>query len=100
MQKTKKNTYNYGECEICDTPMEEHYIRQDFWIRGELIVIDHVLAGVCPQCGEKVVNAKVGRHIAELLQNSERIAAAPRISVPVLSFDDEAEQLNFEQSLV
>ncbi|HHT9145572.1 MAG TPA: YgiT-type zinc finger protein [Candidatus Wunengus sp. YC61] len=32
-----------------------------FWIRGELIVVEDVPAGVCPQCGEKVVNANVGR---------------------------------------
>lgn len=99
MQKTKKNTYDYGQCEICDTPLEERYITQDFWIRGDLIVIDHVLAGVCPQCGEKVVNAEVGQHIAELLQNAERIAAAPRISVPIIRFDDEIEQTNLAQSL-
>jgi YgiT-type zinc finger domain-containing protein len=91
MLKKKNDTYDYGECEICDTPMQEQYIKQDFWIRGELIVIDHILAGVCPQCGEKVVKADIGRHIAELLRNSERIAAAPRISVPVIRFDQKTE---------
>ena len=88
MTKTKTSTYDYGECEMCDTPMQERYIKQDFWIRGELIVIDHVLAGVCPQCGEKVVHAEVGRDVAELLGNTERIATAPRIAVPVLSLDE------------
>jgi YgiT-type zinc finger domain-containing protein len=87
MLKKKNDTYDYGECEICDTPMQEQYIKQDFWIRGELIVIDHILAGVCPQCGEKVVKADIGGHIAELLRNSEHIATAPRISVPVIRFD-------------
>jgi hypothetical protein len=31
--------YNYWECEICDTHLEEKRIKQDFWIRGELIVV-------------------------------------------------------------
>lgn len=88
MWKIKESKYKYGECEMCDTPLEERYIRQDFWIRGELIVIDHVLAGVCPECGEKVVNAEVGQHILKLLQNTEYIATAPRMSVPVVRFDE------------
>ena len=88
MAKVKAHIYNYGECEICDALLEERYIKQDFWIRGELIVIDHVRAGVCPRCGEKVVNAEVGQHIVKLLENVERIATAPRISVPVVTYDD------------
>lgn len=60
-----------------------------FWIRGELIVVEDVPAGVCPKCGEKVVKTDVGRWIARLLENSERIAKAPRISVPSIKFDVE-----------
>ncbi|MBF0101591.1 MAG: YgiT-type zinc finger protein [Desulfobacterales bacterium] len=81
-------TYNYGNCETCDTPLEEQYIKQDFWIRGELIIIDHILAGVCPKCGEKIVNAETGQYIDELLKNNEYIISAPRISVPIIMFDE------------
>lgn len=91
MAKQKRNEYDYGECEICDTPMVEKRIKQDFWIRGQLIVVENVPAGVCPQCGEKIVNAEVGRRIGELLENSEKIAKAPRISVPAINLDAEAE---------
>jgi YgiT-type zinc finger domain-containing protein len=92
MAAIKKHTYDYGECEICDPPMEERYIKQDFGIHGELIVVDHVLAGVCPNCGEKVVNTQVGQQIFKLFENKEQIAAAPHISVPVLTckeYEDE-----------
>lgn len=78
--------YDYGDCEICNTPMEERLINQDFWIRGELIVVESVPAGVCPQCGEKVVNSDVGRWLIRLIENSDRIAKAPRISVPSIRF--------------
>ena len=81
--------YDYGECEICDTPLQEEYVNQDFWIRGELIVVEGVPAGVCPQCGEKVVRVDVGHWIANLIEDSERIADAPRISVPAIKFDAE-----------
>jgi YgiT-type zinc finger domain-containing protein len=72
--------------------MQEQAIKQDFWIRGELVILENVPAGACPQCGEKIVRADVGRRIAELLANSERIAKAPRILVPAVKFDAEAEQ--------
>ncbi|MCR4322007.1 MAG: YgiT-type zinc finger protein [Candidatus Brocadiaceae bacterium] len=88
-RKEKETEYDYGECKICNTPMQEKYIKQDFWIRGELIVVEDVPAGVCPQCGEKIVKADVGRWIISLLNNSERIARAPRITVPTIKFDVE-----------
>ena len=86
--KSQKRPYDYGECEICDTPLQEQHLKQDFWIRGELVVVDNVVAGVCPQCGAKVVHADVGRQLATLLSNTERFATAPRMSVPVVTLDD------------
>lgn len=87
--KRKKIGYDYGECGICNTPMQEKHIKQDFWIRGKLIVVEDVPAGVCPRCGEKVVKADVGRWLAKLIENSEIIAKAPKISVPAIRFDTE-----------
>lgn len=84
--KKKKINYNYGECEVCNTPMKEEFIKQDFWVRGKLIVVEDVPAGVCPKCGEKVARADVGRWILRLIENSERIAKAPKISVPKIKF--------------
>ena len=78
--------YHYGECEICNTPMQEKTIKQDFWIHGKLVIVEDVPAGVCPQCGEKVVKADVGRWIIKLMENSKRIAKAPKISVPKIKF--------------
>ena len=87
--KGKEAEYNYGECEICNTHMQEKHIKQDFWIRRELIIVEDIPAGVCPQCGEKVVKADVGRWIASLLDNSELIAKAPRITVPIIKHNTE-----------
>ena len=84
-----QGTYDYGECETCGCPLEERRINQDFWIRGELLVVEDVPTGVCPRCGEKVVRAEVGRHIGRLVQDVDRIDTARRISVPALKFDAE-----------
>jgi YgiT-type zinc finger domain-containing protein len=76
--------YNYGECETCDGKLVEKRIKQDFWIRGKLIVIDNVPAGVCPRCGAKVVRSEVGRRIAEILESPRKWSKAPVIQVPVV----------------
>ena len=87
--KKKVSGYNYGKCDICNTPMQERFIKQDFWIRGELIVVEDVPAGVCPRCGEKIVNAEVGQWIAKLIERSEWIEKAPKISVPTILYKSE-----------
>ena len=46
--KKKSAVYDYGECEICHTPMKEKLIKQDFWIRGKLIVVEDVPTGGLP----------------------------------------------------
>ncbi len=44
---------DYRECHICGQWMEEKDIKQGLWIKGKLIVIEELPAGVCPQRGEK-----------------------------------------------
>lgn len=85
--------YDYGECEICNTPLQERNIQEGFWIKDRWVVIENVPAGVCPQCGEKIVSAEVGEHIAELLKDSKRIDNAPTISVPFIKYQIATEVL-------
>jgi len=82
--KSKAVKYNYGECEICAAKLVERRIKQDFWIRGKLVVIDNVPAGVCPRCGAKVVRSQVGKRISMILESPRRWAKASVISVPVV----------------
>jgi YgiT-type zinc finger domain-containing protein len=84
MKKTQ-SLYDYGKCHVCGERMEEQRIKQEFWIKGKLIVIKDIPAGVCPQCGEKVVKADVGRSIAVLIEDPKRLRRARTISVPVIS---------------
>jgi YgiT-type zinc finger domain-containing protein len=89
--KKKPMSYDYGECHVCGEPMEERRVNQEFWIKDKLVVIEDVPAGVCLQCGEKVVKADVGQGIATLLEDSKRLRKARMISVPVLRFAEETE---------
>ncbi len=78
--------YNYGECEICNAKLVGKRIKQDFWIRGKLVVIDNVPSGVCPRCGAKVVRSQVGKSIAKILESPGKWSKAPVIHVPVVEF--------------
>jgi YgiT-type zinc finger domain-containing protein len=79
--------YVYGRCEVCGETMKEKQIKEDFWIKDELFVIENVPAGVCQRCGEKIVNAEVGHRILKLLNHSDAIANAPKMSVPKLKYE-------------
>ena len=83
----KKASYNYGACHVCGERMEERQIKQDFWIKEKLVVVEGVPAGVCPRCGEKVVKAEVGQQLAALLGNPERLRRTQTMSVPVIRFE-------------
>jgi YgiT-type zinc finger domain-containing protein len=85
----KKPPYDYGKCQVCGEQMEEKKINQDFWLKGKLIVIESVPAGVCAQCGEKIVKAEVGRQLATLIANLRRLPKKRTISVPVLKYAKE-----------
>lgn len=82
----RKKKYNYGKCHVCGEQMQEKHVNQDFWLKGKLIVIESVPAGVCPQCGEKIVRGDVGRQLTTLLANAQREPKRKTITVPVIKF--------------
>lgn len=87
MKKLTKD-YEYGNCHTCGERMTERLVTQDFWIKGKLIVLDGVPAGVCPRCGERVVKSDVGRTVAELLTNQPRKRRSRTLNVPVILFKE------------
>jgi YgiT-type zinc finger domain-containing protein len=82
----KRKSYNYGECHVCGGTMSERLVKQEFWFKDQLIVIDELPAGVCDQCGERIVNAEVSRQLEILLRTPQRVANAPVLLVPVIRF--------------
>ncbi|NOT61744.1 MAG: YgiT-type zinc finger protein [Acidobacteria bacterium] len=77
--------YDYGACHTCGEAVIARTIQQDFWIKGQLIVVENVPAGVCPQCGEKIVNAETGQQIAATLAKPDAMNVTRTINVPVVS---------------
>ena len=89
MSNNKKN-YDYGKCHVCGEQMREKRINQDFWLKGKLVVIESVPTGVCPQCGEKIVKAEVGRQLATLISDLRHARKRRTITVPVIKYAKEA----------
>jgi YgiT-type zinc finger domain-containing protein len=83
MGRERKN-YDYGRCHVCGAPLRERRIKQDFWVKDRLVVIEDVPAGVCTQCGQKVVRAAVGRQIADLIGNGRNLRSSRSLRVPVI----------------
>lgn len=78
--------HDYGQCHNCGERMQERRVKQDCWIKGKLIVIEDVPAGVCPRCGEKVVKPDVGQRLATLIEDSKQRRKTRTMSVPVIKF--------------
>lgn len=66
--------------------MAPKQIRQEFWVKGKLIVVENVPAGVCARCGEKIVRAEVGRKLAEVVSNQKGFRKSRTMTVPVIRF--------------
>jgi YgiT-type zinc finger domain-containing protein len=81
--------YDYGRCHVCGAKMKSSRIKQEFWIKKKLIVIENVPAGVCPQCGEKIVQADVGLRVAAVLKQAKTIRKAKTMTVPVLAYAED-----------
>jgi len=86
VHRDERRIGDYGECHICGGRIAEKRVNQELWVKGKLIVIEGVPAGVCQQCGEKVVGAEVGQTIAALVADSKRLQKARRMTVPVIRF--------------
>ena len=83
---TAKTSNNYGKCHVCGGSVVERKIDQDFRIKGKLIVVREVPAGVCQRCGEKVVRAEVGKQLTAIVTDVESLRRAATIAVPVVAF--------------
>jgi YgiT-type zinc finger domain-containing protein len=71
-----------GSCHNCGAPLNHRRVKQDFWIKEKLVVVENVPAAVCGQCGERIVNATTARRVLTMLSDPQFLSAAPTISVP------------------
>jgi len=73
--------HKYGDCSFCGGEVKEGKVELDYRYQGRLFVFQNVPAGVCQQCGEKYLTAKVAKEIEQRVQTKENWDKT--ISVPV-----------------
>ncbi len=73
--------HKYGDCSFCDGEVKGGTVELDYRYKGKLYIFKDVPAGVCQQCGEKYLVAKVAKEIERRIQTKGKWDET--ISVPV-----------------
>ena len=79
--------HEYGDCSFCGGEVKEDKVELDYRYKRKLYIFRNVPAGVCQQCGEKYLTAKVAKEIEQRIQTKENWEKT--ISVPVERFSEE-----------
>lgn len=80
-QEEVKGMHKYGDCSFCSGKVKEDKVELDYRYQGKLFIFQNVPAGVCQQCGEKYLTARVAKEIEHRIQTKEKWDKT--ISVPV-----------------
>ena len=75
-------------CEYCEGTVRERRVRDDYWSRDRLVIIENVPVGVCDRCGERYYAAAVLEKMDQIAHRRSRIKRV--IKVPVTSFETTA----------
>ena len=76
--------HKYGDCSFCGGEVKEKKVELDYRYKGKLYILQDVPAGVCQQCGEKYLTAKVSKEVEQTIQIKEKWNRT--MTVPVALF--------------
>lgn len=76
-----RRMHKYGDCSFCGGAVKEDKVELDYRYKGDLFIFQNVPAGVCQQCGEKYLMAKVAKEIERRIQTKKKWDKT--ISIPV-----------------
>lgn len=75
----------YGDCYYCGGMVEDKIERIDYRYHGQLFIMEGVPIGVCKQCGEKVLTAKIAKKLESVASKGTKHAVST-VAIPVISF--------------
>jgi len=76
----------FGDCSFCGGEVKDNKVELDYRHRGKLYIFREVPAGVCKQCGEKYLTAKVAKEIERRIRTKRKWNTT--IEVPVDVFPE------------
>ncbi len=77
--------HKYGDCSFCGGEVKADRVELDYRYKGKLYIFKDVSAGVCQQCGEKYLTAKVAKEIEQRIRTEEKWDETISVPVAVLS---------------
>ena len=80
-----REMHKYGDCSFCGGEVKGEKVELVYQYKGELYIFQNVPAGVCQQCGEKYLTAKVAKEIEHRIKTKEQWAKTITVPVDVLS---------------
>ena len=80
--KTGKRMKPYDDCRYCGGEVEERLDQLDYRYHGQLYIVERVPVGVCKQCGEKFLTAKVAKQVEAAV--SSMGTPVTTVAVPVV----------------
>lgn len=78
--------HKYGDCSFCGGEVKDGKVELDYRYKEKLYIFQSVPAGVCQQCGEKYLIAKVAKEIEKRIRS--RKIWDKTIAVPVDIFPE------------
>ena len=63
--------HKYGDCSFCGGEVKGDRVELDYRYKGKLYIFKDVPVGVCQQCGEKYLTAKVAKEIEHRILTKE-----------------------------
>ena len=85
-QKEEILMHKYGDCSFCGGEVKEDKVELDYRYKGKLYIFKDAPAGVCQQCGEKYLTAKVSKEIERRIQTKKKFDKT--IPIPVYLFSE------------
>ncbi|GAF76974.1 unnamed protein product [marine sediment metagenome] len=74
----------YGDCHYCGGKVTERKGEREYRWKGKMVIFQNVPMGVCLQCGEKYLKARVVRKMESAVLSGEKPDKTMR--VPVYSY--------------
>ena len=84
-QEEVNNVHKYGDCSFCGGEVKGKKVELDYRYKGKLYIFQDVPAGVCEQCSEKYLTAKVAKEIEGRIKTQERWDKTVTVPVAVFS---------------
>jgi YgiT-type zinc finger domain-containing protein len=76
--------HKYGDCSFCGGEVKAERVELDYRHEGKLLIFQNVPAGVCQQCSEKYLTAKVAKEIEHRIHTKEKWDKTICVPVDVL----------------